>query len=161
MLEDVNDNEECMVRHVRVYLRKGSPGEGLDLDTVTGWESQILWVLSMEWGAQGQCTTYLSHIKKVQEGAMYSEWNGLFLSSQETYKNLQRLLLPWDGMNHLWQCSLLSSDFGESPPGNHLLDVVFQIAKDCHREPHVEHLYLKTLLPQTCLQVKVIQITAF
>lgn len=160
MLEDVNDNEECMVRHVRVYLRKGSPGEGLDLDTVTGWESQILCAV---YGVGSTRSVYDLPLtrKKVQEGAMYSEWNGLFLSSQETYRNLQRLLLPWDGMNHLWQCSILSSDFGESPPDNHLLDVGFQIAKDCHREPCVEHLYLKTLLPQTCLQAKVMQITAF
>lgn len=128
-----------MVRHVRTYMRKASAGEGLDLETVsvTGWESQILWVQSMGWGEQGQCSTYLSH-KKVQEADIYSEWSGLFLSSPGTDRNLQRLLLPWDGRNHLWQCSLLSSDLGESPPDNHLLDVCFQIAKTCHREPCME-----------------------
>lgn len=138
------DSWQDMERHVRAYLRKKFPGKALGLDTVlvTGWESQILWVQSVGWGA----VYNHSHTKKTQEATTYSEWTGLFLSSVGTDRNLQKLLLPWDGRNHLWQCSLLSSDFGESPPDKLLLDVGFQTAKGCCREPCAEQFINEDLI---------------
>lgn len=109
------DSWQDLVRHVRMYLRKKSPRKGHDLMTasVTGWESQILWVQLTGHRARGQGTTYLSHIKP-QQATTYSESTGLFLSSVGTDRHLQRPLLPWEGRNHLWQFFLLSTDFGES-----------------------------------------------
>lgn len=45
--------KQVMVNHAKIYLRKKSPGKGRDLVTVsvTGWESQILWMQPMGRGA--------------------------------------------------------------------------------------------------------------
>lgn len=66
-------------------------------------------------GAQGQDMSYLQPTTKLNDQPR-SESVGLFVSSLGTDRHLQRSVLPVDGRNHLWQCFLPSTDFGERKP---------------------------------------------